>query len=137
MPAVPEHLTAKYSVDQTLSNSVDEATLVSNNQDKDLNTFNLTNISSITLNTQAVNDNQVNTKAYVDQFHQENGRSRRDVGLYFYNESCNLLKNNQDENFRENKLTNIDSITINRNPNCDNELANKSYADDSLAGDIF
>ena len=46
-----------------------------------------TNIDSITLNTQTVNDNQVITKAYVDQFHQENERFRREVGIDFCDES--------------------------------------------------
>ena len=36
----------------------------------------LTNVNSITLNTQAVSDNQVITKAYIDQFPKENERSR-------------------------------------------------------------
>ena len=78
MPAVGEHLTAKHYVDQAISNSLDEPILVGNNQDNDFNNCNLTNINSITLNTQAVNDNQFITKCYVDQFHQENERSRRD-----------------------------------------------------------
>ena len=84
------------------------------------------------MNTQAVNDNQVITKAYVDQFHQENERSRQDVGLDFYDESSDLVKNNQDNNFSDNKLTNIDSITVNINPSSDNELSNKKYVDDEL-----
>ena len=49
-----------------------ESSLVRNNQDNDFNNYNLTNINSITLNTHAVIDNQVITKSYVDQFHQEN-----------------------------------------------------------------
>ena len=65
--------------------SINESSLVRNNQDNDFNNNNLTNINSITLNTQAVNDDQVITKAYVDQFHQENERSRRDLGIDFYN----------------------------------------------------
>ena len=84
------------------------------------------------MNTQAVNDNEVITKAYVDQFHQENERSRRDLGIEFYNESSALVKNNQKNHFHDNNLTNIDSITINRNPSSDNELANKKYIDDQL-----
>ena len=72
------------------------------------------------MNTQAVNDNEVITKAYVDQFHQENERSRRDVGLEFYNESNDLVKNNQDNDLNYNKLTILDSITVNRNPSSDN-----------------
>ena len=76
---IGSHSTARVYVD----NSVDEITLVRNNKDNDFNKYNLTNIKSITLNTQAVDDNQVITKAHVDRFHQENERSRRGVGLSF------------------------------------------------------
>ena len=68
------------------------------------------------MNTRAVNDNEVLTKAYVDHFHQENERSRRDLGLSFYIEEVDLLKNIQDNDFNDKKLTNLDSITVNRNP---------------------
>ena len=44
-----------------------------------LGNYNLTNINIFTLNKQAENDNEVITKSYVDQFHQENERSRRDM----------------------------------------------------------
>ena len=64
-PAVNEHLTPIVYVD----NAIDEQSLVRNKQDNDFNNFILTNINSITLNTQSVNDIQVITKAYVDQFH--------------------------------------------------------------------
>ena len=43
-----------------------------------------------------------------------------------------MVKNNQDNDFNDNKLTNIDSITVNRNPTSDNELSNKKYIDDEL-----
>ena len=128
LPQIDSHLTAKLYVD----NAINEATLVRNNQDKDFSNYNLTNINSITLNKQAENDNEVITKAYVDQFHQENKRSRRDLGIDFYNESNDLVKNNQDNDLNDNKLTNIDSIKVNRNPNSDNELVNKKYLDDEL-----
>ena len=128
-PAHPNHLTPKVYVDA----SINESSLVRNNQDNYFNNNNLTNINSITLNTQAVNDDQVITKAYVDQFHQENERSRRDLGLDFYDESGDIVKNNQDNDLNDKKLTNIDSITVNRNPSLDNELANKKYIDDSIA----
>ena len=94
--------------------------------------YNLTNVNSITLNKQAENDNEVITKAYVDEFHQENERSRRDLGIDFYNESNDLVKNNQDNDFNDNKLINLDSIKINRNPISDNEVSNKKYIDDEL-----
>ena len=100
--------------------------------DIDFNDNKLPNINSITLNKQAENDNQVITKAYVDQFHQENERSRRDLGIDFYNESSDLVKHNQDNNFNDNKLTNINSITINNNPSDDNHVCNKKYVDDEL-----
>ena len=77
------------------------------------------------MNTQVVSDNQVITKAYVDQFHQEDERSRRDLGIDFYDKSNDLVKYNQDRDFNDNKLTNIDSLTVNRAPDSDNEVSNK------------
>ena len=128
LPQIDSHLTAKLYVD----NSIDEASLVRNNKDNDFGNYNLTNINSITLNKQAENDNEVITKAYVDQFHQENERSRRDFGLDFYNESNDLVKNNQDNDLNDNKLISLDSISVNRKPSSDNELASKKYIDDEL-----
>ena len=59
------------------------------------------------------------TKSYVDSLH-ENSRNRRDLSS---------LLNNQDNEFDNDKLTNLDSVD--RNLNSDNELANKTYDDDS------
>ena len=70
---IDSHSTAKLCVD----NAIDQPSLVRNNQGNDFNNSNITNINSITLNTRAVNDNEVITKSYVDHFHQENERSRR------------------------------------------------------------
>ena len=122
LPQIDSHLTTKLYVYKT----IDEPSLVRNNQDNDFGNYNLTNINSITLKKQAENDNEVITKAYVDQFHQENERSRRDVGLGFYDESSDLVKNNQDNDLKDNKVTNLDSITVNRNPTSDNEVSNKN-----------
>ena len=134
MPAVGEHLTANYYVDQSISTSVDEPTLVRNNQVNDYNNYYLNNVNFITLHTQAVNDNQVITKAYGDQFHNDNERNRRDLGINFYNESSNLVKINQHNIFNDKKLTNFDSITVISNPSSDNELPTKktSMVDDFL-----
>ena len=71
LPGILEHLTAKYYVDQAISKSVDAPMLVRNNEDKDCKNFDLPNINIFTMNTQAVSDNQVITKAYVDQFHKD------------------------------------------------------------------
>ena len=80
----------------------------------------------------AENDNEVITKAFVDQFHRVNEQSRRDLGIDFYDESSDLVKNNQDKVFNDSKLINVDSITVKREPSLDNELANKNYIDDEL-----
>ena len=128
LPQINSHLTAKLYVD----NSIDETSVVRNNRDTEFRKHNLTNINCITLNTQAVNDNHAFTKSYVDQFHQENERSRRDLGIDFYNESSDLVINDQDNDFNDNKLTNLDSITTDRNPTLDNEASNKKYIDDEL-----
>ena len=61
------------------------------------------------------------TKSFVDSLH-ENRRNRRDLSSVF---------NDQDNEFDNNTLTNLDSITVNRNPNLDNELS-KKYVDDEL-----
>ena len=128
LPQIDSHLTAKLCVD----NSIDETTLVRNNEDNDFGNFNLTIIKSITLNNQAETDNEIITKAYVDQFHQQYEQSRQDVGLDFHDESSDLVKNNQDNDFNDNKLTNIDSITVNRNPCSDNKVSTKKYFNDSI-----
>ena len=127
-PQIDSHLTPRLYVD----NAIDESSFVRNNQDNDFNNNNLTNINSITLNKQAENDNEVITKAYVDQFHNDNERNRRDVGLSFYNEEVDLVKNIQDNDLNDNKLTNMNSITINYNPTDDNHVSNKKYIDNEL-----
>ena len=120
-----------------VDSEIDQPSLVRNNQDNDFNNYNLTDIKSITLNTQAIDDNQVIAKAYVDQFHQENERSSRYLGIDFYNESDDIVKNNQDNDYNDNKLTNSDSVQVNRNPSSDNELVNKKYIDDSIREGIL
>ena len=84
------------------------------------------------MNKQAENDSEVIIKANVDQFHSGSERKRRDLGLSFYNEEVDLVENNQDNNLNDNKLTNINSITINTNPTSDNHVSNKKYNDDEL-----
>ena len=128
LPQIDSHLTAELYFD----NAIDEISLVRNNQDNDFNISNLTNINSNTLNTQTVKDNQVINKDYVDHFHQENERSRQDPGLSFYDEEVDLVKNNQGKDLNDKKLSNINSVVVNREPTSDNELANKNYVDDSL-----
>ena len=58
-------------------------------------------------------------------------RVKKMIRSYLY-KNITKLKNNQDNHFNENKLTNLDRITINRGPCSYNELANKQYVDDSI-----
>ena len=132
MPAVGEHLTAKYYVDNAISNSVDESSLLRLDANEKLE---LDKQDSIILNstlTDPMTIIEIPTKAYIDSLHEENERSRRDLGIDFYTESSDLVKNNQDNNFNNNKLTNLDSIQVNRNPLSDNEVTNKKYIDEEL-----
>ena len=129
LPHIDSLLTAKLYVDK----SIDEPSIVRINKDNDFNNHNLNNLNSITLDKQAENDdNEVITKAFVDQFRQEKERSRQDLGLDFYDESSDLVKNNEDNDLNDNKLRKLHSITVNRNPSSDNEVANKKYIDDEL-----
>ena len=50
-------------------------------------------------------------------------KNRRDLSSIF---------NDQGSEFDNNKLTILDSITVNRDPTSDNEPANKKYVDDSI-----
>ena len=62
------------------------------------------------------------TKSYVNSLY-ESSRNRRDLSSAL---------NDQDNDFDNNKLTNLDIVTVNRNPSSDNELANENYIDDEL-----
>ena len=98
-------------------------------------TLDLENQDSILLNstkTLPATIIEIPTKTYINSLHEENERSRRDLGIDFYNESSDLVKNNQDNNFNNYKLTNINSITINNNPTDGNHVSNKKYVDNEL-----
>ena len=66
-------------------------------------------------------------KSHVDGLHKIN-RNRRDFSSVF---------NNQDNEFDNNKLSNLDSVTVNRNPSSDNEVSSKHYKDDSIGEDTL
>ena len=108
LPQIDSHLTAKLYVDNAISELLSY----------------VNELHEVNRNKQIVNDIEVISKIDVDQ---ENERTRRDV-----DKLNDIVKNNQDNDFNDNKLTNIDSIQVNRNPSLDNELANKKYIDDEL-----
>ena len=115
-----------------IDNTIDESSLLRLDPNE---TLDLNNQDSILLNstkTSPITIIELPTKAYIDSLHEENERSRRNLGIDFYNESSDLVKNNQDNDFNNYKLTNINSITINNNPTEDNHVSNKKYIDNEL-----
>ena len=53
----------------------------------------------------------------------------------FFNESNDFVKNNQDNDFIDKKLLNVNGITVYRNPNSHNKLTRKIYVDDRIGVD--
>ena len=110
-------LNSSFTSPETIINvPINNQHLVRNNQDNDFNNYKLTNISSVSVTHDAVEDNDLVTLGYVKSLHQENERSRRDVGLEFYDENDDLVKNNQTNDFNDNIILNVRSIQINDLP---------------------
>ena len=65
---------------------------------------------------------EIPTKNYIDSLH-ESSINRRALSSVF---------NDQDNECVNTKLTNLDSVSVNRNPKYDNELANKNYVGGSI-----
>ena len=121
-PAISEHLTAKFFVDNAIPYSIDEPSLLRLDPEEKLNLDKQDSIvlnSSLTLPKTII---EIPTKNYVYRVH-ESSRNRRDLSSVF---------NDQDNEFDKTKLTKLDSITVNRNPSSDNEVSNKKYVDDSI-----
>ena len=125
-PAKNSHVTCKEYVDNHIIWAVDEPTLFRNNKDNDFNGYKLTNISSVSVTHDAVEDNDLVTLGYVKSLHQENERNRRDLGLNFYDENDNLVKNNQTNDFNDNIILNVQSIELNDNPTSNKHAAIKN-----------
>ena len=94
-PTLEEHLTPKIYVDNAISYSVDDASLLRLDPDEKLK---LDEPDSILLNSTLTSPKtiiELPTKSYVDSLHGENERSRRDLGIDFYDESSTLVRFNQ------------------------------------------
>ena len=90
LPRIDSHLTAKLYVD----NTIDESSLLILDPNE---TLDLNNQDSMILNSSLTSPKtiiEIPTKAYVDGLHDENERNRRDLGIDFYDESSDLVKNN-------------------------------------------
>ena len=122
-PTLDAQLTPKFYVDNFVLDNVAEESLLRVDPKSDIH---FGKIDSIFVNSSITSPRtiiELPTKSYVDSLHEIN-RDRRDLSSVF---------NDQDNEFDNNKLTNLDSITVNREPNLDHELSNKKYVDDSIA----
>ena len=124
MPAVAvrEHLTANYYVDQAIFNNVHESSLLRLDPDEQLK---LDKQDSILLNSTLTSPKtiiEIPTISYVDSLH-ESSSNRWDLSSVY---------NKQDKEFHNNKSTNLDSVSVNRNPSSDHELFNKNYLEKEL-----
>ena len=118
MPAIAEHLPPKIYVDYAVS----ESSLLSLDADEKLNPDEQDSIllnSTLTLPNTII---ELPTKSHVDSLH-ERSRNRRDLSS---------VCSDQDNDFDNNELSNLDSVSVNRNPNSDKEVVNKKYLDDEL-----
>ena len=116
-----------------VDNKFNDPSIIKNTDHADFNNNYLDNVRMVTVTDLPHWPNELTPKVYVDralsellsyvnELHEIN-RNKRDLSSVF---------NDQDNEFDNNKLTNLDSVTVNRNPNLDNELANKKYIDDEL-----
>ena len=122
-PAIQEHLTATINVGQAISYSVDESSLLRLYHDEKLKLNEQDSIVPNSALTSSKTIIEIPTKSYVYNLH-ESRKSRRDLSSVF---------NDQGNEFDNKKLTNLHSVTVNRNLTSDNELSNKKYVDDSIA----
>ena len=128
MPAVGEHLTAKYYVYHAIFHSVNESSLLGLDLYEKLKQDEQDSIVLISTLSSPKTIIEIPTKSYVDSLHQINW-NRRDLLSVF---------NDQDNELDNKKLTNLDSVTVNRNPISDNEISRKKYIDDSIVeGTLF
>ena len=95
LPQIDSHLTAKLYVDNTISDGVNESTLLRLDPDEKLKLDEQNSILLISSLTSPRTIIELPTKSYVDSLHGENERSRRDLRLDFYDESSTLVRFNQ------------------------------------------
>ena len=116
-----------------VDNLFNDPSIIKNAAHVDFNDKNLDNVRFVKVNSMLAVREHLTLKcyvdyaisdiiSYVDNLHESN-RNKRDLSSVF---------NNQDIEFDNNKLTNVDSITVNRDPSLENELSNKKYFDDSV-----
>ena len=128
-PVIPEHITARTHnsliiiyIDQAISYSVAESCLLRLDPDEQLKLNEQDSIFPNSTLTSPKTVIELPTKAYISSLHESN-RNRPDLSSVF---------NDQVNEFDKNKLTNLDSVTVNRKPTSENELSTKKNIEDEL-----
>ena len=119
IPTLEEQLAPKNYVDQAISDGVDKSSFLKLGLNEKLKLDEQHSIffnATLTLFKTII---EILTKSYVHSLH-ESCRNRRHLSS---------VNNDQDNEFDNKKLTNLDSVTINRNPSIDNQDSNKKYVD--------
>ena len=96
--------------------------MVRNFENNDFNDSSSSDLSKIFLNSEPAEDNRAVTKNYYDSL-TEKQTKRRDLSTVF---------NYQDKESDKSNLTNLDSITVNRNPTSVTEFSIKKYVEDEI-----
>ena len=94
-PTLNEQLTPKFYVDNFVLNNVAEESLLRLDPKSDIHHGKLDSIFVNSPITSPRTIIELPTKSYVDSLHEGNERSRRDLGLNFYDESSTLVRFNQ------------------------------------------
>ena len=112
---------------------INDPSIIKNTDHVDFNDKDIDNVRWIKVNHIPAVEEYLTSKLYVDNAIQqimafidnlqEINRNGRDLSSVF---------NDQDNEFDNNKLTNLDSVTVNRNPTSSNEVSKKKYVDDSI-----
>ena len=122
LPAVGEHLSPNFHVDQAISHSVDGSSFLRLDPNEKLKVDEQDSIIFISTLTSPKKIKETPTKSYVDSL-QESSRNKQDLSSVF---------NDQDNEVDNNKLTDLGSVSVNRNPISDHELVNTKHLDEEL-----
>ena len=117
MPAVGEHLTAKYYVDNAISKAIDESSLLRFDPDEKLEQDSIILISTLTSPKTKL---EIPTKNYVDS--KLNDPS--------------IIKNTDHVDFNDKILDNVHSIKVNYYPTLDEQLTPKFYVDNFVLNNV-
>ena len=122
LPAVRERLTPEKYIDEALSQSFHESSVIGLGPVEELNLDEQDSKFLQSTLTSPKTIIKIPTKSYVDSLH-ENSRSGRDSSSVY---------NDQNIEFDNFNLTKLASITVNRAPIVDNELSTKKRFDDEM-----